>query len=85
MSLEIAVQCALLPSDPSLFDFYFWDLLDEGICADTSRTVKELKDINVSELGHLSEMADKATTDPKSAHVPEVRKSSYGVVYSKPC
>ena len=73
--MKIAVECALRPSDINPFGCYFWDFLEESICADTSspKTIKELKDTNVSERGHLlSEMADKAITDPKNARVLDV-------------
>ena len=71
--MKIAVECALRPSDINPFGCYFWDFLEESIGADTFKAIKELKDTNVSELGHLlPEMADRAITGPKNARVLDV-------------
>ena len=73
--MKTAVEYALRPPVISPFGCYFWDFLEESICADTSspKTIKELKDTKVSERGHLlSEMADRAITDLKNARLPEV-------------
>ena len=52
ISLKSVIECAL---------FYFWDFLEERICADTPKTIKELK---VSEFVHLlSQLSNKAIAD----------------------
>ena len=50
-----------LPHDISPLAFNCWDFLEERICADTLKTIKELK---VSEFGHpLSQSSNKAIAD----------------------
>ena len=44
---------------------------EESICADTPQTIKELKDTDVGEIGHLISV-DRAIAYPKSARLPEV-------------
>ena len=50
-----------LPYDISALTFYFWDFLEERICADTPKTIKEL---NVNEFGRLvSQLSNTAIAD----------------------
>ena len=69
--------------------FLLSDFLEERICADNPKTIKELKNTNVRELSHLlSQMFDKASglsgsgDDPESIRLPEVTRRER-VIYSK--
>ena len=65
------LECGLLSLDISPLHFFSWNLLNEDICADDSKTVKELKDVIVSELGHLHiQMVDKAVKYPGTTRLP---------------
>ena len=71
--MERAIECAPIPSDISLFDFHIWDFHEKHVCADTPKTIEEVKDASTSELGHLpSQMSDEAIADLKSICLPEV-------------
>ena len=61
-------QPTLVPLTSILLDF-----LEKRVCAANPKTIKYFKDTNVSELGHLlSQMADRAIADTRSAGMPEV-------------
>ena len=57
--------------------FFFQDLLVKGAHADDPKTVKELKDIIISVLGHLhSQMADRAITEPRTVRLTAATRRS---------
>ena len=58
-------ECVPLSPGVSSLHFFFWNFLNEDIYADDFKTIKELKDAMVSEIGHThSQTVDKCLTDP---------------------
>ena len=52
-----------LPLNLSLLHFFFWEFKENNYAGD-SKTIKELKDVTVSELGYLiSKVVNKSLTD----------------------
>ena len=53
--------------------FFFWNFLNEGIYANDFKTIKELKEVIVSELGHShSQKVGKSLTDQGTFRLPAV-------------
>ena len=73
----------------SSLHFFFWNFLNEDIYAHDFKTIKEMKDAIVSELGHShSQTVDKFLKDSgdnPSAGGNPAQETSNGVVYSKHC
>ena len=62
-----------LSSDTSYLHFFFWNFLNEEICADDFKTIKKLKDAIVSEISHShSQMVDRPLTDQGTTRLPAV-------------
>ena len=70
---ETRAECVPLSLDISALQVFSSTFLSEDTCAEDSKTVKELKDAFVIGLGHLlSKTVDKATTYPRTIHLPAV-------------
>ena len=66
-------ECVPLSPGVSSLHFFFWNFLNEDIYADDFKTIKELKDAIVSELGHShSQIVDKSHTDQVTIRLPAV-------------
>ena len=66
-------ECQRRPFDISPFAFCFWGFLEERICADTPKSIKELTDTRIGGLCHpLLQMSGEAIAVSKSVCLPGV-------------